>query len=130
MYWSENWKEQPTPTPSTNAAGSPSAKSGNDELLDKIINKNDESAPAGRAVRVKFPTPAFESRFKSCLAQVPVAARIEGEGGRRALLLRPQNVRQFEDLVRTSGLANCDAAIKAVEWLKMNSTGFLRYETR
>ena len=53
-----------------------------------------------------FPTPAFESRFKSCLAKVPVECRMEREGSKRILALRPKNVQRFDELIRTSGLGN------------------------
>ncbi|MDM7923440.1 MAG: hypothetical protein QUS14_14175 [Pyrinomonadaceae bacterium] len=130
MYWSESWKEASAQRPPANGGGPPAKAGGGDLLLDKIISEKVDTASGERVVRVEFPTPAFETRFKSCLSQVPVEARIEGEGRGRALLLRPRNIRYFDDLVRSSGLINCEAAMRAVNFLKTHATGFLRFETR
>lgn len=131
MYWSESWNDQSTPEPPESDGDTPTAKpDGGGQLLDKILDQTEAAEPAVRLIRIKFPTPAFESRFKSCLAKVRLTARIEGEGRNRALLLRPENIRYFDDLVRTSGLVNCVAAMRAVNFLKMNANGFLRFETR
>ena len=100
-----------------------------DAVIDQTGKKPSKPVKRGRPVYAVFPTPAFESRFKSCLAKVPVECRMERHGSKRVLALRPKNVQRFDELIRTSGLANCEAAIKAVQWLRSNPGEFLRFET-
>lgn len=101
-------------------------------LLDAVIDQTGKRPfkpeRKGKPVYAVFPTPAFESRFKSCLAKVPVECRMEGQGAKRVLALRPKNVQRFDELIRTSGLANCETAIRAVQWLRANPGEFLRFE--
>ncbi len=104
-----------------------------DALLDAVIDKTGKrSAPErkGRFVYAVFPTPAFESRFKSCLSKVPLECRMERHGSKCVLALRPKNVQRFDELIRTSGLSNCETAIKAVQWLRANPAEFLRFEAQ
>jgi hypothetical protein len=54
---------------------------------------------------------------------------MERNGSKRILALRPKNVQRFDELIRTSGLANCETAIKAVQWLRANPGEFLRFES-
>ena len=98
-------------------------------LLDAVIDQTGKKpGRRGKPVYAVFPTPAFESRFKSCLAKVPVECRMERNGAKRVLALRPKNVQRFDELIRTSGLADCETAIKAVQWLRANPGEFLRFE--
>ena len=101
-----------------------------DGLLDAVLEKSTKKPKHRRGKRVyaMFPTPAFESRFKSCLSRVPLDCHMEREGKKRIVALRPKNIRMFDELIRSSGLANCDAAVKAVRWLQANPSEFLRFE--
>ena len=115
--------------------GSPAERDRNkgEGLLDAVIDqtgkKPSKARRVGKPVYAVFPTPAFESRFKSCLAKVPVECRMERNGSKRVLALRPKNVQRFDELIRTSGLANCETAIRAVQWLRANPGEFLRFES-
>lgn len=128
MYWPEHWDKGLRVPPG--AGDRFAAKKGNG-LLDAVIDKAEKKPPErkGKPVRPVFPTPAFESRFKSCLAKVPVDCRMERDGKKRVLALRPKNVQRFDELIRTNGLANCETAIKVVQWLRANPTEFLRFES-
>ena len=125
MYWPEHWDK------GLRASASPAARKG-DGLLDAVIDNTGSKSSQGqrsRPVRVKFPTPAFESRFKSCLAKVPVDCRMEREGSKRVLALRPKNLQRFDELIRTSGLSTCEPVMKAVQFLRANPTEFIRFES-
>ena len=130
MYWPEHW-DKGSRLPRTSSAEGNKDKS--EGLLDAVIDQTGKkpSKPRrrGKSVYAVFPTPAFESRFKSCLAKVPVECRMERHGSKRVLALRPKNVQRFDELIRTSGLANCETAINAVQWLRANPGEFLRFET-
>ena len=126
MYWPEHWDK--------GMRAASAAKKGEkaDALLDAVIDQTGKkSAPEkkGRFVYAIFPTPAYESRFKSCLSKVPVECRMERDGSKRILALRPKNVQRFDELIRTNGLSNCETAVKAVQWLRANPNEFLRFET-
>ena len=130
MYWPEHWDKglrvpRSSPAERNNGKG--------EGLLDAVIDQTGKkpSKPARKSkpVYAVFPTPAFESRFKSCLAKVPVECRMERDGSKCVLALRPKNVQRFDELIRTSGLANCETAIKAVQWLRANPGEFLRFES-
>ena len=130
MYWPEHWDK------GLNVPKTPSGQRNADKrdgLLDAVIDKTGK-APASpkrkvRPVYAEFPSSAIESRFKSCLSRVPVECRMERDGSKRILALRPKNVQRFDELVRTSGLGNCEAAMKTVQWLRANPSEFIRFET-
>ena len=130
MYWPEHWDK------GLNVPRAPSGERNADKgdgLLDAVIDKSGKH-PASRKRKVKpvyaeFPTAAFESRFKSCLSKVPVECRMERDGSKRILALRPKNVQRFDELIRTSGLGNCEAAVKTIQWLRANPNEFIRFET-
>lgn len=130
MYWPEHW-DKGSRVPRTSPAEGNKGKSGGllDAVIDQTGKKPSKPRRRGKSVYAVFPTPAFESRFKSCLAKVPVECRMERHGSKRVLALRPKNVQRFDELIRTSGLANCETAIKAVQWLRANPGEFLRFET-
>lgn len=125
MYWGQRWNEK------DGIWQSPTGVDSDKKVLDAVLKNNEAEPPkpSGRPAYIVFPTAAFESRFKSCLAGVPVECRVEREGGKRYVALRPRNVTKFNELVRSSGLANCDAAIRAVKWLQANPSEFIRFET-
>jgi hypothetical protein len=128
MYWPEHW-DKGLNVPRTPSGGN--ADKG-DGLLDAVIDKTGKNSTPKRKVRpvyAEFPSKAVESRFKSCLSRVPVECRMERNGSKRILALRPKNVQRFDELVRTSGLGNCEAAMKAVQWLRANPSEFIRFET-
>jgi hypothetical protein len=133
MYWPDHWEKclsQPDP-----AGQATRKREETGDLLDAVIDrtaKKPEEQPAKRRrfTYAVFPTPASESRFKSCLARVPVECRMERKGKKRILALRPKNVQRFDELIRTSGLANCEVATRAVQWLRANPDEFLRFEPR
>ena len=130
MYWPEHWdKGLKVPRRPAESAGGGSKEANG--LLDAVIEKEKKKAPGrkGKPVYAVFPTPAFESRFKSCLAKVPVDCRMERDGSKRVLALRPKNVQRFDELIRTSGLANCETAVKVVQWLRANPSEYLRFES-
>lgn len=132
MYWPEHWeKGLRVPPRAPSGAGDKFATKKGNGLLDAVIDKAERKPPerSGRPVRAVFPTPAFESRFKSCLAKVPCDCRMERHGSKRVLALRPRNVQRFDELICTSGLANCETAIRVVQWLRANPTEFLRFES-
>ena len=120
--------------PPSNLGGAvdPKRGSGNvllDAVIDRTSNKPDNIKRKVRPVRVEFPTAASESRFKSCLAKVPVVCRMERKGSKRVIALRPKDLRGFDELIRTNGLADCETAINAVQWLQAHPDEFLRFES-
>ena len=125
MYWGQRWNESNGSWQGTSTADEPSGK----KVLDAVLQKSVAPRRSGKPAYIVFPTPAFESRFKSCLAGVPVECHLEREGKKRYLALRPKNVAKFDELIRSRGLANCDAAIRTVQWLQANPSEFLRFET-
>src|SRR5215203_4066663 len=132
MYWPDHWEKRLSQPESPGQARQKQEESGG--LLDAVIDRTSKKPEVHPAKRRKltyavFPSPAFESRFKSCLSRVPVECRMERNGKKRILALRPKNVQRFDELIRTSGLADCEAAIKAVQWLRANPGEFLRFET-
>jgi len=131
MYWPEHWDKGLRVPRTPSGAGERNADKG-DGLLDAVIDKTGNPSAPNRKVRpvyAKFPTAAFESRFKSCLSRVPVECRMERDGAKRILALRPKNVQRFDELIRTSCLGNCETAMKAVQWLRANPSEFIRFET-
>ena len=133
MYWPDHWEKRLS---QPNSAGQATQKQGEPEgLLDAVIDRTGKKPEVQPAKRRKFtyavfPSPAFESQFKSCLARVPVECRMERKGKKRILALRPKNVQRFDEMIRTSGLANCETATRAIQWLRANPDEFLRFETR
>ena len=130
MYWPEHW-DKGLNVPKT-PSGNRNADKG-DGLLDAVIDKTGKTPTSPkrevRPVYAEFPSVAVESRFKSCLSRVPVECRMERDGAKRILALRPKNVQRFDELIRTSGLGNCETAMKAVQWLRANPNEFIRFET-
>ena len=127
MYWPEHWDKglnvQKTPSGERNADKG-------EGLLDAVIDKTGKSSPPKRKVKpvyAEFPTPAFESRFKSCLSKVPVMCRMERDGAKRILALRPKNLQRFDELIRVHGLGNCETALRAIRWLQSNPNEFIRF---
>lgn len=128
MYWSERWDD---PKRLGNGYGSLCRAVG--IASPPASPEKDETAPAlappkGKPVEVRFPTAAHASRFKSCLARVPVDCRIERSGRRPVISLRPKSVPVFAETLRTNGLAACAEAALVIEWLKQNPTDYIRFE--
>ena len=131
MYWPEHWdKGLRMPPMAPSGAGDKSGTRG-DGLLDAVID-NADRRPVERVekpVEAKFPTRVTESRFKSCLARVPVDCRMERYGSKRVLALRPKNLQRFDELIRTSGLGDCETATRVIRWLRDNPSEYLRFES-
>ena len=130
MYWSWESKGRPTP-PIKPAEKKLDEAERPDGLLDAVIEKSAKKPRRrrrGKRVYAMFPTPAFESRFKTCLSRVPLDCHVEREGRKQIMALRPKNIRMFDELIRSSGLANCDAAVRVVRWLQANPSEYLRFE--
>ena len=125
MYWGQRWNESNGSWRGTGTADGDAGK----QVLDAVLLESEEPKRSGKPAYIVFPTPAFEQRFKSCLADVPVECHLERDGAKRYVALRPKNVTKFNELVRSSGLANCEPAIRAVRWLQANPSEFIRFET-
>jgi hypothetical protein len=89
------------------------------ELLTAIIdnltmpkNKNGEKR------RFVFDTPEQEERFKHLLSQVPKKAEIIKAGNVYMMLVRPENVGKFGELVKENGLSSCTALIDEIAYLQ------------
>ena len=135
MYWPDRWEKrlsQPRGEEKPARRAEEGAKSA--DLLDAVIDRSSKQSETPRKKQkltyLAFSTAAVESRFKSCLARAPVECRMEQRGRKRILALRPKNLFTFDQLITNSGLADCEAATRALKWLRENPDEFLRFEAR